>query len=387
MDFSVYFFAANDRYDFGDRYRFILDVARFIDDRGFRAIWTPERHFQEFGGSFPNPSVLAAAMAAVTTRVELRAGSVVVPHHHPVRIVEEWSLVDQISDGRVGLCVATGWHSGDFVFYPGNFHDRRAYTFDQIDNIRRLWRGETLSFPGPDGDPLPVRTYPRPRQPELPMWIVHTANPQTWIRAGELGLNVLTLLDSWDRLATNIAIYRDARATAGLDPAGGVVTVGLHTYVGEDEDEVWRLVRDPVRSYLGSFLTQKRADAGADPMTDAEQDQLATLVAEDYYQRRSLLGTADKCAAVVRRLAGIGATEIACLVDFGLPFDTVLAGLPRLDDLRRQFRPGPAPAPADTAATTGPPAATAATTGTPANAAATAGAASWYYQQRAGQPR
>ncbi|MDT5036783.1 MAG: hypothetical protein QOE03_1968, partial [Micromonosporaceae bacterium] len=148
--------------------------------------------------------------------------------------------------------------------------------------------------------------------------------------------------------------------------------------VGEDEDEVWRLVRDPVRSYLGSFLTQKRADAGADPMTDAEQDQLATLVAEDYYQRRSLLGTADKCAAVVRRLAGIGATEIACLVDFGLPFDTVLAGLPRLDDLRRQFQPGPAP--------DGTPAGTAAA-GAPADTTASGGAASWYYQQRAGQPR
>jgi natural product biosynthesis luciferase-like monooxygenase protein len=363
VDFSVYFFAANDRYDFGTRYRFILDVAQFIDERGFRAIWTPERHFQEFGGSFPNPSVLTAAIAAVTGRVELRAGSVVVPHHHPVRIVEEWSLVDQLSGGRVGLCVATGWHSGDFVFYPGNFHDRRQYTFDQIETIRRLWRGETLSFPGPDGNQLPVRTYPRPRQRELPMWIVHTANLETWVRAGELGLNVLTLLDSWERLANNIAAYRAARGAAGLDPAGGAVTVGLHTYVGDHEDEVWRLVRDPVRSYLASFLTQKRADAGTDSMTDAEQDKLATLVAEDYYQRRSLLGTPDKCAAVVRRLAGIGATEIACLVDFGLPFPTVLAALPRLDELRRKFQPAPAGA-------------------TPAGEAT-----SWYYRQRAGYPK
>ncbi|MFB6887817.1 MupA/Atu3671 family FMN-dependent luciferase-like monooxygenase [Kitasatospora sp. NPDC056327] len=341
MEFSVYFFAADDRHEAGERYRFVLDVARFIDSRGFRAIWTPERHFQEFGGSFPNPSVLAAAIAAVTERVELRAGSVVVPHHHPVRIVEEWSLVDQLSGGRVGLCLATGWHSGDFVFQPEHFADRREYTLATVDTLRALWRGESLSFPGPDGGTLPVRTFPRPRQPELPLWMVHTANPATWLEAGRRDLNVLTLLDSWERLAENVGAYRRARAEAGLDPAAGVVTVGMHTYVGEDEERVWRLVREPVGRYLSSFLTQKRGDRAAAAMSDEEQAQLAALVARDYYDRRSLLGTPAKCTAVLDRLAAIGVDEVACLVDFGLPFEEVLAGLPALDALRHGYA-GPA---------------------------------------------
>ncbi|MFI1720549.1 MupA/Atu3671 family FMN-dependent luciferase-like monooxygenase [Streptomyces sp. NPDC020489] len=339
MEFSVYFFAADDRQSPRDRYRFILDVARFIDTRGFRAIWVPERHFQEFGGSFPNPSVLAAAIAAVTERVELRAGSVVVPHHHPVRIVEEWSLVDQLSAGRVGLCLATGWHSGDFVFQPGHFADRREYTLDTVDTLRALWRGEERSFPGPEDGTLSVRTFPRPHQPELPLWLVHTSNPATWLEAGRRDLGVLTLLDSWERLADNIAAYRKERAAAGLDPAAGTVTVGMHTYLGDDEDQVWDVVRDPVRRYLSTFLNQKRSDDSSAAMSDAEQEQLATLVARDFYDRRSLLGTQGKCAEVVERLAGIGVDEVACLVDFGLPFADVLAGLPRLDDLRRACAP------------------------------------------------
>jgi natural product biosynthesis luciferase-like monooxygenase protein len=349
MDFSIYFFSANDRHGFGERYRFILDVARFIDDRGLRAIWTPERHFQEFGGSFPNPSVLSAAIAAITRHIDLRAGSVVLPHHHPVRVVEEWALVDQISAGRVGVCLATGWHKSDFVFFPDRYEGRRDYTISQIETIRRLWRGEPTAFPGPDGQRLEVRTYPRPCQPELPLWLVHTANPQTWVTAGELGLNVLTLLDSWERLAGNIASYRAARQRAGLDPAGGVVTVGMHTYVGTDEADVWELVREPVRQYLDTFLQQKRADAAVDgasrPISDAEQQTLAELVAADFYQRRSLLGTLDKCAGVTRKLAGIGVDEIACLVDFGLPFPTVMAALPRLVALRDMFAPVAAAAP------------------------------------------
>jgi len=356
VDFSVYFFAANDRYGFDERYHFILDVARFIDRHGFRAVWTPERHFQEFGGSFPNPSVLSAAVAAVTGQVELRAGSVVLPHHHLVRVAEEWALVDQLSGGRVGLCLATGWNKADFVFFPDRYDSRREYTLGQVATLRRLWRGEEVGFPGPGGRELVVRTYPRPRQPELPLWLVHTANPATWTAAAGLDLNVLTLLDSWDRLAGNIAAYRAARAAAGLDPAAGVVTVGLHTYLGDDEAEVRELVREPVRRYLDTFLQQKKSDASvagqSQPMSDAEQRTLSELAAEDFYQRRSLLGTADKCAAVVDRLAGIGVDEIACLVDFGLPFPTVLDALPRLDGLRRRY--APAPPAAEPVAATGP---------------------------------
>lgn len=346
-DFSVYFFSSNDRNGFGERYRFILDVARYIDARGFKAIWTPERHFQEFGGSFPNPSVLSAALATVTDHLHLRAGSVVLPHHHPVRVAEEWALVDQLSAGRVGICLATGWHKGDFVFRPELYEDRRSHTLGHIETLRALWRGEHVEFPGPGGRPLAVRTYPRPHQPELPLWLVHTSNPQTWLEAGRLDLNVLTLLDSWERLADNVRAYREARTRAGLDPAGGTVTVGLHTFVGDDEAEVKRIVYEPVRAYLSSFVSQKRRDAAVDgastAMSDSEQQELVTAAAEDFYQRRSLLGTPDKCADVVRRLGAIGVDEIACLVDFGVPFDTVLAMLPHLDGLRARCAPGPAP--------------------------------------------
>ncbi|WP_406323919.1 MupA/Atu3671 family FMN-dependent luciferase-like monooxygenase [Streptomyces niveus] len=364
MDFSVYFFSANDRNDFGSRYRFILDVARYIDRRGFTAIWTPERHFQEFGGSFPNPAVLSAALAVTTENLRIRAGSVVLPHHHPVRLVEEWSLVDQLSGGRVGVCLATGWHQGDFVFYPDHYERRRQYTLGHVDTVAALWRGESRAFPGPDGSTLDVRTYPRPRQAELPLWLVHTSNPHTWTEAGERGLNVLTLLTSWEKLAEDISRYRAARERAGHDPAAGTVTVGMHTYVGDDEQAVWDRVREPVKRYLASFMTQKRNDdqvGGHRRGTDAaEQDRLAEIMAEDYYSRRSLLGTEDKCAATVERLRAVGADEIACLVDFGLPLDDVLANLPALDALRRRCAAepaepaepaGPAPDSAPTAAT------------------------------------
>ncbi len=65
-------------------------------------MWTPERHFHSFGGLYPNPSVTSAALATIE-RVDLRAGGVVMPLHHPVRVAEEWSVVFNLSRPRRAL--------------------------------------------------------------------------------------------------------------------------------------------------------------------------------------------------------------------------------------------------------------------------------------------
>ena len=57
----------------------------------------------------------------VTERIEIRAGSVVLPLHNPIRCAEDWSVVDNLSNGRVGLSFASGWHANDFALAPDNF--------------------------------------------------------------------------------------------------------------------------------------------------------------------------------------------------------------------------------------------------------------------------
>src|SRR5690606_11344311 len=91
VDFSLFYFAADSGEHKGkDLYRLLLDGARFADVHDFRAVWVPERHFHTFGGAYPNPSVLAGAVAAVTDNVEIRAGSVVLPLQDPLRVAEVW---------------------------------------------------------------------------------------------------------------------------------------------------------------------------------------------------------------------------------------------------------------------------------------------------------
>ena len=73
-EFSLFYFATDESRQGSDRYRLLMEGARFADANGFAAVWTPERHFHAFGGLYPNAAVTSAALATMTSRVQIRAG-------------------------------------------------------------------------------------------------------------------------------------------------------------------------------------------------------------------------------------------------------------------------------------------------------------------------
>jgi natural product biosynthesis luciferase-like monooxygenase protein len=340
LDFSLFYFAvSHDDDTTEDRYRLLLDGARFADQHGFSAVWTPERHFDAFGGLYPNPAMTSAALATITERVELRAGSVVLPLHDPIRVAEEWSMIDNLSKGRVSVSFASGWHADDFALAPGNFERRKEVMLEQIDTVRRLWRGESVKVGNGVGREIEVRTYPRPVQAELPFWLTAAGNPETFRQAGEAGAHLLTHLlgQSVDELETKIAVYREAWRAAGHQGEGQVALM-VHTFVGTDVRET---VRGPFREYLRRSFGLVRALApslGIDGEPTAEDvEALLDHAFEGYYNGSSLMGTVDECAAMAGRLQEIGVDEVACLIDFGIGSDDVLDSLPLLDEVRQRF--------------------------------------------------
>lgn len=338
MDFSLLFFSSDaQRHAVGGRYELLLDSARFADAHGLRAIWLPERHFHSFGGLYPNPSVLGAALAAATERVRIRAGSVVLPLHNPIRVAEDWSAVDNLSGGRVDLAFATGWNADDFVLAPDNYADRVELTRTGIDTVRRLWRGESVTRPNGVGETREVRIFPAPVQPALATWLTCSGGVERFAMAGALGVNVLTalLFQEVDDLGEKLAAYRAARAEHGHGADTGHVTVMLHTFLGGDEAAGRRTVEGPFKRYLEDSVDLWRRGSEALESLDAKtRVKVLDFAFERYYRNNGLFGTPDSTAAMVARLRGIGVDEIACLIDFGIPDAEVLGGLEALARLR-----------------------------------------------------
>lgn len=344
-DLSLIFFSSAEGAA-GGTYQLLLDAVRLADQAGFKAVWTPERHFQDVGGPYPNPAVLGAAIAAVTSQLRVRAGSINLPLHDPLRVAEEWAVVDNLSNGRVDVAIAPGWHAGDFILQPQNYETRRQLSSSYLDQVRALWRGDAIVRNDPSGKAVEVRTFPRPVQPALPVWLTISHNADAWAYAGRSGVNVLTALinHSLEGLVERIAIYRAARAEAGLDPAGGVVSLMLHTYVGADGEDVKAMVKPALSGYLSGFLAQQDHLNSADQrhqdvraLVRADPQAFVDFVFERYYESCSLLGSEERCTAMLRRVAAAGVTEIACLADFGLGHATVMAGLQRLAALRTRL--------------------------------------------------
>jgi natural product biosynthesis luciferase-like monooxygenase protein len=349
--FSVMFFAATQNPMDGDKYRLVLEAARFADRHGFASVWIPERHFTNMGSLYPNPAVLHAALARETRRVRLMAGSVVAPLHNPIRIAEEWAMVDNLSGGRVGVSFASGWNPDDFAFFPERYPGRRELLYETLAIVRRLWRGEEMEITSGTGGRTRVRIFPTPLQKELPFWITAAGNPQTFREAGELGANLLThLLDQdLNDLTEKIRLYREARALHGHDPASGCVTIMVHTFVGAELTAAREAVRVPFCNYLKASRNLlaglahsrgRQVDVAA--LSERDVDDLVTFLFERFADTRALLGTPASCEALVRRLETAGVNEIASLLDFGQKVDDVIEGLPWLRALKEQVEASPA---------------------------------------------
>jgi natural product biosynthesis luciferase-like monooxygenase protein len=338
-DFSLFFWG-NDDGDGPRKYELLLDGARYADSHGFRAIWTPERHFHAFGGPYPNPSVTGAAVAVITSNLDIRAGSCVLPLHHPARVVEEWAVIDNLSNGRAGMAFASGWMPEDFLLRPENAppHNKAALLRD-IETVRRLWRGEPVEFAALDGKMVSVVTQPRPVSGELPIWVTTAGNPETYREAARIGANVLTHLlgQSIAEVGEKIAIYRQTLAETGRNPADYTVTLMLHTLLGEDKEQVREIAREPMKAYLRSAVAlikqyawafpafkkptgvAKAMDVDLQSLDPEELDAIIEFAFLRYFDDSGLFGTVDDALARMEQVKAIGVDEIACLIDFGVP--------------------------------------------------------------------
>ena len=359
MEFSLYYWGNDDGVG-RDKYRLLLEGARFADENGFCAVWTPERHFHAFGGPYPNPSVTGAAVAGVTKNIGVRAGSCVAPLHHPARIAEEWAVIDNLTNGRAGLAIASGWQPDDFILRPENTPpDNKPAMFEAIDKVRKLWRGEPVAFPRKDGQMHEVVTQPRPVSRDLPIWVTTAGNPDTWREAGAHGANVLTHLlgQSVDEVAGKITIYRHALREAGHNPDDFTVTLMLHTCLADTRDKARDIAREPMKEYLRSAAGLIKQYAWAFPafkkpdgvknafelnLGDLSEDDLEGILDfafERYFNESGLFGTIEDALARVEQVRAIGVSEVACLIDYGIATDQVLDGLRPLAEVVRRCAP------------------------------------------------
>jgi natural product biosynthesis luciferase-like monooxygenase protein len=341
-ELSLFFFSADSAERRDKKYQLLLESARFGDDNGFAAVWTPERHFQQFGGLYGSPSVTSAALAVLTKRISIRAGSVVLPLQNPLRVAEEWAMIDNLSNGRVAIAAASGWHVNDFVLSPGTYNNRYEDMYEKIALIQKLWRGEKVSLANGAGVLVDVGLLPTPIQTRLPIWMTGQSD-DTFFNAGKLGFNILTanfaLKHDLKEFTRKSQIYRNS--IQRHHGRRGHITLMAHTFVGETQDDINTLAKPAMTKYLEVNIGMQRdhsigggQSVGFAYASGRELELLIrNQVTNDLFSPLSFVGVLGQCADRAEHLNESGVDEIACLIDFGIGFDDVMSSLHRLSKL------------------------------------------------------
>jgi natural product biosynthesis luciferase-like monooxygenase protein len=343
MDFSIMFWGNGDHCHLSDnKYELLLEASKYVDQAGFKAIWIPERHFHPWGGLFPNPSVICAALATITKQIRLRAGSVVAPLHHPLRIAEEWSVVDNLSGGRVEIAMASGWKDDDFVLRPETYAKRKSALEKTINIVSSLWEGKQHEFVNGSDSPIQVEIYPKPVQQELPLWVTSAGSLKSITRAGLGGFGLLTHLlgQTFETLEEKVSQYTAYRLNGGFTNPGKI-SLMLHTFIGEDASEVRKVVQKPLCDYLEQStelalpqdLQEKWHSSGREL-----KDEMINQTFNRYFETSALMGTPEHCGSIIEKLHQIGVTDVCCLIDFGLPIEQVMGSLELLTKLKNQYK-------------------------------------------------
>ncbi|GAB3658851.1 LLM class flavin-dependent oxidoreductase [Nocardioides korecus] len=217
-----------------ERMDHLLEEIELADRVGLYSFGIGEHHREEYFDSAP-PVILAAA-AARTSRIRLGSAVAVLSANDPVRVFQQFATLDLISHGRIDLVVGRGSFTEAFPLFGLDLGDYDSLFEEKLDLLLRLRADSHVTWSGRHRPPLTGQgVFPRPVQDPLPVWVGVGGTPQSFARAGLLGLPLMVAIIGGEprQFGPLIDLYRRAGAQAGHPPEA--LQVGLHVfgYVGE----------------------------------------------------------------------------------------------------------------------------------------------------------
>ncbi|MBI1884715.1 MAG: LLM class flavin-dependent oxidoreductase [Chloroflexi bacterium] len=232
-----------------------FDIMVRAEEFGFDSIWPAEHHFSEYGYC-ASPAVTLAALAVKTQRVRLGSGVVVLPLNHPVRVAEDYAILDLLSGGRVDLGVGRGYQPHEFVGYGVDQTRSREMFRESIEVIQRAWTQERFDYEGEFYRIHDLAVRPKPLQkPHPPVWMA-SLSPETFQLCGRYGFNLMcapVFGFNVNTGAAQIEQYREALRQNGRDPGRHEIAGLVMTYVAETTQKALADFRDSVMWYFHTF--------------------------------------------------------------------------------------------------------------------------------------
>jgi len=239
------------------------------DQVGLDAFGVGEHHRRDFLDSAP--AVILGAAAARTQRIRLTSAVTVLSAADPVRVFQEFATLDLLAQGRAEMVVGRGSFVEAFPLFGLRLEDYDSLYAEKLDLLLKIRDNEHVHWSGEYRPPLTGQgVYPRPLQNPLPIWVGVGGTPQSFVRAGVLGLPLMVAIIGGETRSFRplIDLYREAGRRAGHSP--DQLKVGIHSlgYVAETTQQA---ADDFFPGYARAF-TDVGKERGWRPVTRADFD-------------------------------------------------------------------------------------------------------------------
>jgi probable LLM family oxidoreductase len=212
-----------------ERMGHLLEEIELADRVGLYSFGIGEHHRSEYYDSAP--SIILSAAAARTERIRLGSAVKVLSADDPVRVFQEFATLDLISKGRIDLVVGRGSFTESFPLFGLDLKDYDSLFIEKLDLLLQIRDNVEVTWSGRHRPALNRQSiYPRPVQDPLPIWVGVGGSPESFARAGRLGLTLMIAIIGGEprQFAPLVDLYRQAGAQAGHAPEK--LKVGLHVF-------------------------------------------------------------------------------------------------------------------------------------------------------------
>jgi probable LLM family oxidoreductase len=245
MELGIYTFAdlpvdgSTGKYESAhQRIQDLIEEIVLADEVGLDVFAIGEHHRPEYAVSAP--AVVLAAAAVKTRNIKLSSSVTVLSSDDPVRVFQDFSTLDLLSNGRAEIMVGRGSFIESFPLFGYNLKDYDALFSEKLALLLQLNTAEVVTWTGkhrPSFQELGV--YPRPLQKELPIWIAVGGTQSSVVRAAQLGIPMAIAIigGSPAQFAPLVQLYRDVAKASGHDPSKVQLSINSHAFIADSEIE------------------------------------------------------------------------------------------------------------------------------------------------------
>jgi alkanesulfonate monooxygenase SsuD/methylene tetrahydromethanopterin reductase-like flavin-dependent oxidoreductase (luciferase family) len=308
MDFGIFLdFLLRNGGTQEEAFREAFDTVDQAEEMGLDSVWLGEMHFNPQRSVLSAPIVVASAIAARTRRLRVGMAVQVLPLINPLRLAEEASTVDQISQGRFEYGVGRSGNARSYEVMGIPYNESKERFQEALDIIMEAWKGETFSYHGKYNHIENATVSPLPYQKPHPKIRLASSSEDSFARVGRLGFPIFLSMRGMDvhDLETNLKSYHKAWRDAGHPGESGDISVRIPMYIGLTQEEA---IEDPRESIEAYFERMRRLyegrtsedSLGGQPETTrfetstSRAERLARMTYEEILETKVIFGTPDR---------------------------------------------------------------------------------------------